>query len=225
MNVNLKEYKGYLFDLDGTLVSSEKLKGRAISEACSFFGGEVDVNIYKEVMGESWEVVTKHFFDSAKINPNMDEFDNVFGGIYTRLINDNLKLTPNVKDFLIMLSKKGRKIGLVSSSKTWMVKQILDQLQLSEYFDIVIAKEDVKNHKPHPEAYLLALNKLSLTSSEVLIFEDSNAGLMAAKSANCDAIAIEHEFNSNNDLSMSLKVIKDFSEIKYNTIKIEQNEV
>ena len=217
--VNLKEYKAYLFDMDGTLVSSEKLKGSAISKACSLFGSEVDANIYKEVMGGSWEVVANHFFDAAQISPNMDEFISEYSIIYKDLLHNELKLTPYAKEFLIELSEKGKKIGLVSSSFSWMVTQILDQLQLSELFDIVIAKEDVTHHKPHPEAYLLALKKLSLTSSEVLIFEDTYAGLLSAKKANCDAIAVEHEFNSNNDLSLALKVIADFEEVMNNNAK------
>ena len=223
MRENLKEYKAYLFDMDGTLVSSEKLKGTAISKACSRFGGDVDVNVYKEVMGGSWEVVANHFFEIAKISPNMEEFVSEYSIIYKELLRHNLKLTPNAKEFLIELSEKGKKIGIVSSSFSWMINQILEQLHLSDYFDIVIAKEDVKNHKPHPEAYLLALNRLSLTSSDVLIFEDSQAGLLSAKGANCDAIAIEHEFNSNNNLSLSLKVIKDFSEVMNNTLNFKQN--
>lgn len=202
--------------MDGTLVSSERLKGSAIVKACSRLGGKVDVNIYKEVMGESWEVVTDHFFEIAKISPNMDEFNNEFNRIYKRLLRNELKLTPSVKEFLLELSEKGKKLGVVSSGATWMVKQILEQFQLSELFDIVITKENVKQHKPHPEAYLLAINELHLKSSEVLIFEDSSAGLMAAKGANCDAIAVEHDFNSNNDLSLALKVITDFREVMNN---------
>jgi len=203
--------------MDGTLVSSEKLKGSAISRACHILGGKVDLNIYKEVMGESWEVVTNHFFEAAKISPNMDEFNDEFNRIYKRLLHDELRLTSNVKEFLLELSKNGKKIGVVSSAATWMVNQILEQFQLLELFNIVITKENVTRRKPHPEAYLLALNELSLTSSEVLIFEDSSAGLLAAKGAHCDAIAVEHEFNSNNNLSLALEVITDFREVMNNS--------
>lgn len=143
----------------------------------------------------------------------MDEFNNEFNRIYKRLLRDELRLTSYVKEFLLDLSEKGMKIGVVSSGAAWMVNQILEQFQMSELFDIVITKENVTQHKPNPEAYLLALNELQLTSSDVLIFEDSSAGLLAAKGANCDAIAVEHEFNSNNDLSLALKVITDFCEI------------
>lgn len=192
MQTKLKEYKAYLFDMDGTLVSSEKLKGTALTEACGYFNGKVDVNIYKEIMGGSWDVVTNHFFKAAQISPDMDDFNNEFNRIYRKLLKDELELTPYAKELLYDLSEKGKKIGLVSSSATWMVNQILNQFQLANLFDVVITGEDVTHHKPHPEAYLLALNELYLSNSEVLIFEDSSAGLLAAKAANYDAFAIEH---------------------------------
>ncbi|MEN8122254.1 MAG: HAD-IA family hydrolase, partial [Bacteroidota bacterium] len=87
------------------------------------------------------------------------------------------------------------------------------QLQMSEIFDIVISHEDVNNHKPDPEAYILALKQLKLPGSEVLVFEDSNAGIIAAKKANCDVVAFRHEFNNNNDFSLAIKVISDFNEV------------
>ncbi|MCR9698137.1 HAD family phosphatase, partial [Vibrio cholerae] len=45
----LKDYEVYLFDMDGTLVNSEPLKGKALALACSDYGAHVDHNIYKDV--------------------------------------------------------------------------------------------------------------------------------------------------------------------------------
>lgn len=70
METVLKEYQVYLFDMDGTLVNSEPLKGKALALACGDYGSNVDFNLYKEVMGESWSVVTGHFFTHANISPN-----------------------------------------------------------------------------------------------------------------------------------------------------------
>ncbi len=198
--------------MDGTLVNSERFKGKALAEACRRFGGKVDLNIYKLVMGESWSIVTNYFFNSAKIAPDLDEFNTEFNKIYKKLLVEKLILNPNVKKLLVELAASGKKICVVSSAATWMVEQIINQLELSDYFDIVITGEHVKKHKPDPESYLLALEQLSLPGSEVLVFEDSNAGLIAANKAHCDAIAFRHEFNSNNDLSLAIQIISNFSE-------------
>ena len=208
----MKNYTAYLFDLDGTLVDSEKLKGKALAETCSLFGGKVDVNIYKTVMGERWLNVTNHFFTMAKIDPNIEEFNAEFKKIYQELLLKELTPNPNVEELLFKLKEKRKKMGVVSSGADWMVDQVLSQLGLSEFFEIVISKEQVTKLKPDPESYLLALEKLSLPSSEVLIFEDSNAGLIAARNANCDVVAFKHEFNANHDLSLAIQTISDFSE-------------
>lgn len=60
---------------------------------------------------------------------------------------------------------------------------------------------------------MLALEKLSLSSSVVFIFEDSNAGLVAANKANCDVIAFQHEYNANHDLSLAMETNSDFNKI------------
>lgn len=209
---NMKNYSAFLFDMDGTLVDTERLKGWALSETCNRFGGRVDIDIYKAVMGESWSCVANHFFKIAQIDPDIKEFDAEFRKIYQELLREDLTVNPNAREFLMKLKSKGKKTGVVSSGFRWMADQILTQCELSGYFDIIITQENVTRHKPDPESYLLALEWLSLPSSDVLIFEDSNAGLIAAKKANCDAIAFQHEFNINNDLSLAIKVISNFNE-------------
>ena len=209
----MKNYSAYLFDLDGTLVDSEKLKGKALAETCSLFGAKVDAAIYKTVMGESWAHVTAYVFKKANIAPDFDTFNDAFKKIYRELLRTELKPNPNIETLLTKLKNKGKKLGLVSSASGWMVDQVLSQLKLSEFFDIIITKEDVTKYKPDPEAYLLALEKLSLASSQVLIFEDSKSGLIAAKNANCDSVAFRHEFNVNTDFSLALMVISDFDEV------------
>jgi len=209
----MKEYKAYLFDMDGTLVDSEKLKGQALSGTCSLFGGKADIQIYKDVMGEEWNQVTRYFFEKANIHPDIDDFNREFRKKYEVLLLLKLTPNPNVKNLLEQLKAKGKKLGLVSSASAWMIEQVLSQLDLFHFFDVIIGKEQVSKHKPDPEAFLLALDQLSLLPSEVLVFEDSNAGIIAANKAHCDAIAFRHAFNENNDLHMAMKIISDYKEV------------
>ncbi|RLD66206.1 MAG: HAD family phosphatase [Bacteroidetes bacterium] len=208
----MKNYSAYLFDMDGTLVNSEGLKGKALVETCSLYGSQVDVAIYKVVMGETWSKVTNHFFNTAGIKPNIDEFTIKFRKIYQELLREKLSPNPNAKELLSKFKERCKKIGLVSSASAWMVNQVLVQLKISDFFDVVVTYEDITNHKPSPEAYLVALEKLAISNSEVLIFEDSNAGLIAAQKAMCDVVAFRHEFNTNNDFSSAIKIISDFNE-------------
>lgn len=209
----MKNYDVYLFDMDGTLVNSEPLKGQALALACKDYGAEVDFNIYKDVMGESWPVVTGHFFSHANIAPELKEFNQHFRAHYERLLDENLTLNPGAKAYLENLKSAGKQCAVVSSAATWMVDNILQSLQLSGMFDVVITQEHVTKHKPDPEAYQLALNKLNVSPERTLVFEDSYAGVEAGTASGCDVIAIAHDFNGKNNLSKALKTIQSYQEM------------
>ena len=210
----MKTYLAYFFDMDGTLVNSEGFKGMALSETCKLFGGQAASENYRAVMGENWSIVMNHFFKIAQIYPNRAEFNSEFDKIYQKLLSENLCLNKGVKNLLSKLKARNKKIAIVSSETKWMVEQILNRFELSKFFNLIVGEEQVENHKPDPEAFLLALNYFSISNSEALVFEDSRAGLIAAKKAGCDAIAFQHEFNGNHDLSSAIKTVTDFAEIR-----------
>ncbi|MFA0482392.1 HAD family hydrolase, partial [Vibrio splendidus] len=179
MESKLKNYEVYLFDMDGTLVNSEPLKGKALALACADYGSQVDYNIYKDVMGESWQVVTGHFFANAKIAPELAEFNRYFRAHYEKMLNDELALNAGAKKYIEQLKQAGKICGVVSSAAAWMVENILASLQLDTAFDLVITQEHVSKHKPDPEAYNLALANLGVSPEQTVVFEDSTAGISA----------------------------------------------
>lgn len=206
----LQEFQVYLFDMDGTLVNSEPLKGQALALACQDYGSVVDFNIYKEVMGESWPVVTGHFFKHANISPELAEFNTLFRAHYERLLSENLELNRGAKAYIEHLNASGKQCAVVSSAATWMVENILNALDLKEAFKVVITQEHVTKHKPDPEAFNLALSKLGVTPEQAIIFEDSHAGVLAGRASGCNVVAIRHEFNGKNDLSAAVACIESF---------------
>ncbi|MBW3698462.1 HAD family phosphatase [Vibrio sp. T187] len=209
----MKDYQAYLFDMDGTLVNSEPLKGKALALACADYGASVDFNIYKAVMGESWPVVTGHFFTNAQISPNIDEFNQYFRAHYQSLLSSHLELTRGAKSYIEMLKESGKKCAVVSSAATWMVESILTALELNNAFEVVITQEHVTKHKPDPEAYHLALSLLSVSPNDTLVFEDSHAGISAGVASGCDVVALKHEFNGCNDLSAAIQAIDSYEEL------------
>ncbi len=206
----LKRYKAFLFDMDGTLVDSEPLKGEALAQTCADFGGAVTSDAYKRIMGESIESVAKHFFKVAHIDPDIRLFLERFKETYLRILSGNATLIDGVDDFIVKLSQYTVKIGLVSSAYRWMVMNVLSQIGLENKFDIIITQEDVQRHKPDPQAYSLAVVKLDVKAGETLVFEDSTAGITAAKRAGCDIVAVIHEFNQEHDFSDSLLQINNY---------------
>ncbi len=205
--------KAYLFDLDGTLATSESLKARALAQTCALYGVEADPLIYADVMGEDWTTVTGHFFTSCNIDPPRDVFNDRFRGIYLDLLETEVSATAGAVPFVLSTRERGIKVGLVSSAASWMVEKVLARLDLKHAFDVVITQEDVVRHKPDPEAYWLALSRLGLDATTTLVFEDSLAGLKAAKAAGCRCVAIRHSFNIRHDFSAADREIRSFDEL------------
>jgi HAD superfamily hydrolase (TIGR01509 family) len=205
--------QAFLFDLDGTLAASERLKGQALANACASYGAAADYSIYAEVMGADWPTVTGHFWKEYQINPAFDEFNERFRDLYSTLIENELCATEGAWEFISEAKEHGVKVGVVSSAAHWMVDKILSKLGFQNTFDLVVTQEHVLRHKPDPEAYLLALAQLRIRADDVLVFEDSNAGVRAAIAAGCRCVAVRHAFNAKHDLSAAIRTIAGFTEL------------
>jgi HAD superfamily hydrolase (TIGR01509 family) len=202
-----------IFDMDGTLVNNEPLKGEALAETCRRHGGESQQDVYKEVLGCRYEIVRSYFCKDADISVDDDIFDSTFKEVYLNLLNEEIKLTDGAREYLTILKNENLKLALVSSAQKWQIDSLLDKLSMDSDFDLIVSREDVNSHKPSPEAYIFALDKLGLQANDVLVFEDSYSGLNAARGAGCQVIAIRHNYNQKHDFSSALRAIESFREI------------
>lgn len=201
-----------LFDLDGTLMMSEPMKARALAETCATFGASADADAYASVMGSDWPTVVGHFTRTYDFEPDLAEFDRRFRIAYERLSPEIVE-TPGASRLLSDLAARGVAVGVVSSAPLWSVRQLLSQLVFDGSFACIITREDVAEHKPSPAPYLAGLTRLGHAAADVLVFEDSEAGLRSAQSAGCQAVAVRHEFNRQHDFSSAAREITDFTRI------------
>ena len=103
-----------------------------------------------------------------------------------------LPLSPHLEEFLIQLQAQNIAIGLVTGTIRSEVEYILQTANLAQYFDVIVAGDDLKPSKPEPEPYLLALEKLDLQASECLAIEDNPVGITAAKRAKIQVVGISY---------------------------------
>ena len=195
---------GILFDLDGTLIANEHLKAVAFSEAIKKFGGKSDPSIYKEVMGMSGPVINQHFMNRAGIEVDIEAYSQAYKSRYTMLLKRDLAIRPSVVQFLTIAKEKGLHLALVSGASSIFVTYIVDTLNLDRFFDFVITSNDVAKKKPDPECYQLAIEKMSVSNKQAIVFEDTEAGLTAANNAGIATICIRHTYNQSHDLSKAV---------------------
>lgn len=114
---------------------------------------------------------------------------------YERSFIDLLSSEEVLLNFNLLkrLRKKDIKLGLVTTCKKRFLNILFDELKLSDVFDCVIAREDVEQLKPAPDAYLKALNMIKTKPENVIAIEDSERGIFSALRSGIKTIQI-HEY-------------------------------
>lgn len=191
-NTNMDK-KGIIFDLDGVIVSTDKLHYQAWKRMADELGVYFDEEINNRLRGvsrmESLEIILERY-KGEELNQKQKEVLAEKKNSYYRELLCTLKpedVTDEVRETLEKLKEKGYQIAIGSSSKN--AAFILKQVQLSDSFDAVSDGNNVVNSKPDPEVFLKAAEYLSLTPEECVVVEDAYSGIDAAKAADMYAVA------------------------------------
>ena len=198
--------RAVIFDLDGVLVESESLKAKAHSAAVAELGGRVPPSYYSHVMGASHEFVRAAFIREANLTVAPQRYSSLYHGIYERMLED-LQVTAGARELVVALGDRDYRLAVATSSQPWMVDRILRQTGLGGHFQAVVTAADVERHKPAPDAYLQALDRLGVTAAEATVIEDSESGVSAAVAAEIPTLARRHETNRRHDLTKAEVVL------------------
>jgi beta-phosphoglucomutase len=200
--------KGAIFDLDGTLVLTNKLHLKAWKDVFKLYQITLTKDEIQEQAGMKCVTFIKRVLSRRKIlnlSPQRitDQKD--------QLVVKSLKKSPAVlfrgaENFLKILKSKGIKLALATSAS----KQTALMLgkKVIKYFDVEIFAEDVGKGKPDPEIFLKAAMKLSLKPNECIVFEDATNGIQAAKTGGFFCIANDNGLGQN--LSSADFIIKGY---------------
>jgi len=205
-----------IFDLDGVLVQTEKLKARAYGLAVQKIRNlpEPDLNAgeaYREVVGSSREATSKHVMDKLGLEEELRPLMAQYGvlepwqaltavryEIYDKMVADPQVIRDNQWPYTVELLKMAKEAScqtaLTTLSKKKDVLHMVHSLGLESMLDVVLTAEDVSKGKPDPEIYLLAAKKLGVPPSECLVLEDSVNGIKAGQAAGMSVVAIATPF-------------------------------
>jgi HAD superfamily hydrolase (TIGR01509 family) len=183
--------KGLIFDFDGLIIDTEQAIFKTWAEIYQSHGCQLSITDWLTTIGTTHAAFDPaielgrqlgHALDWATIEPLRQERE--------RELIDQLALLPGVAEMLRDARRLGLKVGLASSSTCAWVTGHLTRTGLIEYFDCIIASDDVQRTKPDPALFLMALESLHLLPEQTIAFEDSDHGLLAARSAGIYAVAV-----------------------------------
>ena len=131
---------------------------------------------------------------------------------------DELPLSPHLAEFLAQLKEQNISIGLVTGAARSEIEYILQKAELANYFDLIVAGDDLEPSKPEPEPYLLAMEKLNLQPSECLAIEDNPVGIEAAKKAKIQVVGISNIYPLHMLQRKANWTVDDFLEIELDRV-------
>jgi len=210
--MNNEKQLGVIFDLDGVIVDTAKHHFVAWQQLAQSQGWSFTTQDNEQLKGvsrvRSLELILE--WNKAQISPEV--FDRLLiekNERYLSLITDMdaSERLPDVQRVLQTFKKHGCKIALGSASKN--ARPILDKIELTPYFDVIVDGTNVSKAKPDPEVFLQAANQLGIAPKDCVVFEDAVAGIQAAKAAGMRAYGI----GTLELLTQADRVFNDFTEL------------
>ncbi|BBX87423.1 HAD family hydrolase [Mycolicibacterium aubagnense] len=188
-------FKAVLFDMDGTLVDSEKLWDVAMHAFYARKGGVLTNAVRETTVGGSAENVMRIVYDDLGLDPtpeSMAESADWLHDYTGELFEQGLPWRPGAQELLETLAASGIPLALVTNTRRTLTEQALKTIG-SHYFTVTVCGDEVPDGKPHPAPYLRAAELLGVSAEDCLAIEDSVTGAQSADAAGCVVLVVPND--------------------------------
>lgn len=174
-----------IFDMDGTMFDTERLRFNTIRQASAeLFGETISDDILLGSLGlsarKAEELAKSRYGDHypyAEIRKRADELE------LAHVRKHGVPIKDGLNEVLERLKRNGLLMAVATSSRRAIAEEYLINANVMKYFDITVCGDEVNRGKPHPEIFLTAANELNCQPERCLMFEDSENGLLSASGA------------------------------------------
>ena len=209
--------KAIIFDVDGTLLDTEKIYMRAWREAGALFGYTVTHEVLMKTRAVQKAIAVKAFQDGCGEDfPYEDvRVERMRIGeqlIYSATPQELLK--EGVLEVLEQLKRQGIPMAVASSTAYDQTVAHLEHAGLLHYFQVIVGGDMIKLGKPNPDIFLKAAQLLGAEPEACVVVEDSPAGIKAAYAAKMKPILIPDVVPANEETTaMSAAVLDNISQL------------
>ncbi|WP_288688957.1 bifunctional mannitol-1-phosphate dehydrogenase/phosphatase [uncultured Acinetobacter sp.] len=176
---------GAIFDMDGTMFDTERLRFQTLKQASlELTGVEFSESYLMNCLGlsaQSAHRLAQEEYDEnipyAEIRKRADELE------LESVRKYGVPIKKGLVQVLERLRKSGLRMAVATSSRRAIAEEYLINANVYKFFDVLVCGDEVEQGKPHPEIFMRAAQKLNLKTSECLMFEDSENGVTSAYDA------------------------------------------
>lgn len=187
--MTVRRFRAVLFDLDGTLIDSERLILASYRHAMSRHLGHVPPeDTWKATIGQPLVVQMKMF---ARSQDEADAMIRTYVEHNLANHDDYVRPFPGVRGVVEAIRDSGHALGIVTSKKRRATHMGLARCDLpAEWFGAIVTADDVTRHKPEPEPVLEALRQLDVPAGEALFVGDSTHDMRSGRAAGVATAAV-----------------------------------
>lgn len=185
-----------LWDMDGTLVDSEKLWDVSLAALYTELGGgELSHGIRQSLVGCSARDTLQTLYTDLglPLDPAALAESNRWMHEYTaELFDGGLPWCDGARELLDELAAEGTVMALVTNTERFLTERALNSIG-RQYFSVTVCGDEVPSGKPAPDPYLRAARLLGLAPAQCLAIEDSVTGTTAAEAAGCAVLVVPND--------------------------------
>ncbi|MEN8924867.1 HAD-IA family hydrolase [Acinetobacter baumannii] len=177
-----KPVHGAIFDMDGTMFDTERLRFQTLQQASQeLIGQEFSHEYLMQCLGLSATTAEKlaqrlYGVDVPykEIRKRADEME------LEHIRKHGVPIKKGLVQVLERLRKSGLRMAVATSSRRAIAEEYLINANVYKFFDVITCGDEVEQGKPHPEIFLKAASQIHLDANQCLMFEDSENGLTSA---------------------------------------------
>lgn len=180
-----------IFDMDGVIAHTNPYHADAFR---AFFDRHqvkyTQQELIDHMYGKHNSYIMKYFFKREIPQEEFLKLEEEKEGLFREIYANHIEAIAGWMDFLKDLKQAGFKTGVATSAPRANLDLIMNGLGFASQMESILASEDVKQHKPHPEVYLQSAQNLGVNPQNCVVFEDSFSGVTAGLASGAKVIGV-----------------------------------
>lgn len=180
-----------IFDLDGTLIDTEKYYHKCWMEAVEHFGYSITHEQAYGLRSLGMPYLREYFRELYGPEFDVDTVKAYCRQLTDKAFSENpIELKPGAEELLRYLQEKKIRAAVATATAYERAAGLLKRLNIFDYFDRVVSAGMVERGKPAPDVYLHACRELEVEPKDCIAVEDSPNGVMSAYRAGCQVVMV-----------------------------------
>ncbi|MFW9901194.1 MAG: HAD family hydrolase [Candidatus Thorarchaeota archaeon] len=202
--INLEQYKGIIFDMDGVIYDISEAIKKAVDDSVEKYNMNVNTDevmeeiahLIEEIQNYPVPKILLNSYDLLKVKflEGISYFKKLRIAIFmfnqfNKYKEAESKIFEGIDDLISKLAKKV-KLAILTNNKSQYADEVLEKFNLSEFFETIVGFNDVTEVKPNPEGILKILDKWNLKPSEAIFIGDMTTDVDAGKAAKVKMVCV-----------------------------------